>query len=173
MNSVKKPFYKPFYLIMLIITTIICTLDTTLSIGSFDEFTFYIRNGRVFSLLGMIIMLMVTIMGIASLVLLYCKKFSGLIIQWIAAAATCFAYFLFAADSLLEYFNSPEARVDSYSNSVDLFFKSNELLVMGLIITPIILLVSVAFCATWYFAWKNQKGTQNNFNVESSAGSNL
>jgi hypothetical protein len=173
MNSVKKPFYKPFYLIMLIITTIICTLDTTLSIGSFDEFTFYIRNGQVFSLLGMIIMLMVTIMGIASLVLLYCKKFSGLIIQWIAAAATCFAYFLFAADSLLEYFNSPEARVDSYSNSVDLFFKSNELLVMGLIITPIILLVSVAFCTTWYFAWKNQQVTQNNFNKEGSTVSNL
>ena len=164
MNSAKKPFYKPFYLTMLIITTIVCALDTALSIGSFDEFTFYIRNGQVFSLLGMIIMLMVTIMGISSLVLLYCKKFSGLIIQWIAAAATCFAYFLFAADSLLEYFNSPEVRVDSYSNSVDLFFKSNELLVMGLIITPIILLVSVAFCTTWYFAWKNQQVTQNNFN---------
>ena len=173
MNSAKKPFYKPFYLIMLIMTTIVCALDTALSIGSFDEFAFYIRNGQVFSLLGMIIMFMVTIMGIASLVLLYCKKFSGLIIQWIAAAATCFAYFLFAADSLLEYFNSPEVRVDSYSNSVDLFFKSNELLVMGLIITPIVLLVSVAFCTTWYFAWKNQQSTKNNFNKEGSIVSNL
>lgn len=172
MNSAKKPFYKTFYLIMLIITTIVCALDTALSIGSFDEFAFYIRNGQVFSLLGMIIMFMVTIMGIASLVLLYCKKFSGLIIQWTAAAATCFAYFLFAADSLLEYFNSPEVRVDSYSNSVDLFFKSNELLAMGLIITPIILLVSVAFCTTWYFAWKNQQVTQNNFNKEGSTVSN-